>query len=189
MPLINSALPAGTPQVTMEFTIAVKRLLTAITGDHLRCIGYVIMHELCHMKYHNHSKSFYALLTRCQPDWRNPKEILEKVVMWRLGISTIWLYTKPKLPLGKFNWMRLSAAAFDLAVENCFNIPFFRLRSSVLYHLWSVFCHLPSVSDFRIQTPLSALSSFPILAPCALNHVPAFSLWAFSFEHLYALNS
>ena len=34
-----------------------------------------------------------------------------------------WLYTKPKLPLDKFQWKRLSAAAFDFAVENRSHIP------------------------------------------------------------------
>jgi hypothetical protein len=47
----------------------------------VHCIEYVIMHELCHLKFNNHSKAFYSLLTRCQPDWRNRKKILDKVVI------------------------------------------------------------------------------------------------------------
>ena len=45
-------------------------LNTQLVGAPKSCIDYVIVHELCHMVHHNHSKAFYDLLGRCLPDWR-----------------------------------------------------------------------------------------------------------------------
>jgi predicted metal-dependent hydrolase len=41
------------------------------------CIDYVITHELCHLKYHDHSSDFYQLLERIMPDWERRKHKLE----------------------------------------------------------------------------------------------------------------
>ncbi|HRU52570.1 MAG TPA: SprT family zinc-dependent metalloprotease [Planctomycetota bacterium] len=41
------------------------------------CIDYVITHELCHLKYHNHSLEFYKLLETVMPNWEKIKQKLE----------------------------------------------------------------------------------------------------------------
>lgn len=41
------------------------------------CIDYVLLHELCHVKVHNHGKGFYRLLDRHMPGWRVLKSRLD----------------------------------------------------------------------------------------------------------------
>ncbi|MFA6304005.1 MAG: M48 family metallopeptidase [Legionella sp.] len=41
------------------------------------CIDYVAMHELCHLKHHDHSPQFYRLLDSLAPDWKKIKHKLE----------------------------------------------------------------------------------------------------------------
>jgi predicted metal-dependent hydrolase len=46
-----------------------------------KCIEYVIIHELCHLAFLNHSKAFYRLLEKHCPDWRRRKEELERFMV------------------------------------------------------------------------------------------------------------
>lgn len=42
-----------------------------------QCIDYVILHELSHLKEHNHGAAFYALLDQAMPDWEDVKSRLD----------------------------------------------------------------------------------------------------------------
>ena len=45
------------------------------------CIEYVITHELCHLVYRNHTKDFYALLSKEMPHWEKWKMKLERMLV------------------------------------------------------------------------------------------------------------
>ena len=43
------------------------------------CIDYVLLHELCHLKEHNHSKRFYRMLDMHMPRWQERKSRLDSL--------------------------------------------------------------------------------------------------------------
>jgi len=41
-------------------------------------IDYVVVHELAHIKHHNHSKSFYTLVGKYMPDYKAREKLLKQ---------------------------------------------------------------------------------------------------------------
>lgn len=44
------------------------------------CIEYVLVHEMAHLKHHDHGKEFWALIEKQMPDWRKTKLHLDSLV-------------------------------------------------------------------------------------------------------------
>ncbi|WP_295618695.1 SprT family zinc-dependent metalloprotease [Chamaesiphon sp. GL140_3_metabinner_50] len=68
----GSCTPAG--------RIFLNPLLISASKD---CIDYVIIHELCHLRFLNHSTSFYNLLESLLPDWQERQNRLNERVELR----------------------------------------------------------------------------------------------------------
>lgn len=47
----------------------------------VKCIDYVVIHELCHLIHHNHSPEFYKLQNKMMPDWEKWKQRLDKFLV------------------------------------------------------------------------------------------------------------
>ncbi len=47
----------------------------------IRCIQYVVLHELTHLLYPNHNSDFYDFLTIHMPDWKERKKHLDTEVV------------------------------------------------------------------------------------------------------------
>lgn len=52
-----------------------------LTKANPACIEYVVLHELVHFLYPNHSKKFYDFLSSYMPDWKERKKILDTEVV------------------------------------------------------------------------------------------------------------
>ena len=49
----------------------------------VHCIDYVMLHEICHLKFLNHGKRFWTTLSKYCPDWQKRKRRLENFpVAW-----------------------------------------------------------------------------------------------------------
>lgn len=55
-------------------------LNTNLIKANTRCIDYVILHELCHLRYWDHSKKFQNLLRVLMPDFEKQKAKLDECV-------------------------------------------------------------------------------------------------------------
>lgn len=47
----------------------------------IHCIDYVLVHELCHLKHHDHGPKFWKLLSKYCPEWEKMKNKLENFII------------------------------------------------------------------------------------------------------------
>jgi len=80
---------------TKEGKIMLNPMLVSAPKD---CIDYVIIHELCHIRIHNHSPSFYKLLETVIPDWQTRKDYLNTRIELR-GVNKREPVTRGKIDL------------------------------------------------------------------------------------------
>ncbi len=76
----------------------------------LPCIEYVVVHELCHVRHHNHGPNFYRLLAAMMPDWEARRERLNQCAV--ASLRTEWLFISPRrscCPSDGCNWLRTHA--------------------------------------------------------------------------------
>lgn len=45
------------------------------------CLGYVVAHELCHLRVPNHGKDFYALLEQHCPQWKAIRKYMKTLIL------------------------------------------------------------------------------------------------------------
>ena len=45
-----------------------------------KAVDYVVVHELCHLKHRNHQKSFYDLVKKYMPDYKERDKLLKRII-------------------------------------------------------------------------------------------------------------
>jgi predicted metal-dependent hydrolase len=53
-------------------------LNTNLLHEPVEFIEYVVLHELCHLKYPNHRPQFYHFLEQFMPDWKERKKLIKQ---------------------------------------------------------------------------------------------------------------
>jgi predicted metal-dependent hydrolase len=43
-----------------------------------KAVDYVVLHEICHLKYMNHSKNFWNMVEKYMPDYKEAEKELKK---------------------------------------------------------------------------------------------------------------
>jgi predicted metal-dependent hydrolase len=89
MPWVKTLPPVSCRMMTSRWGSCSVRgtisLNTRLIMTPIELVDYVVAHELCHIKEHNHSARYYALLDEAMPDWRLRREKLKALAPRVMG--------------------------------------------------------------------------------------------------------
>ncbi len=96
----------------------------------MQCIDYVLIHEICHLKEHNHSRRFYAMLAKYCVNWRKRKAELDKMAELLLAEYDFKIYSLVSKFLSQlwvvvhnFHWELTQDFYWDLTRVICLCLP------------------------------------------------------------------
>lgn len=75
----QQAAETWSPEKTRNETDIIRSRVRKTIEQELADDPYVILHELCHLVEHNHSKRFFDLLTKKMPAWESAKRELDSL--------------------------------------------------------------------------------------------------------------
>ena len=95
-PLLGTNFLPDVPSMGFRYNPATSTVGAGLPGNNQAALDYVVMHELAHTRHLNHSKSFWRLVARYLPDYKERQAILrdyqQRIPQWVIFSAPVGKY-------------------------------------------------------------------------------------------------